>query len=895
MSAEQLLSELRALDIRLFVDEERLRCNAPKGRLTDDLEKRIAAHKPELIRALRAAAPEPVAILRRPVRSAGLPLSFAQERFWFLQNLDPESTAYNITAYQRVFARVDAPTLDAALNAALQRHEILRSSFPEQDGAPAQVVRQEISAELAIHDLGDVAESAKTPAVEALIHELSRCKFDLARDPLLRATLIRLSEQDHLVVLTMHHIVCDGWSVGILFGELKASYEAYSRGRSARVPELPLQYGEYVLWERDRQTSAKVQTQTDYWKKKLEGAPPYLDLPHDRMRPATAGSAGGLYRFQLDASTSESLKCLARREGATLFMTLLAVFKALLFRYTGQSDILVGTPVSTRTRPELEQLIGCFINTLVLRTEVPAEVTARGLLARVRDTVLQSLSNADVPFETLVNQIPIERDLSRSPLFQVAFILQNTPGHSEYDIVSGGTAFDMTLYMWEANGFIGGSIEYSVDLFYPETIARFAGCYLTLAAEMAAQPDSGIGRLPVLTAAQETEWFETYDGPRATYPRDLCVHEWVERQAADRPEAVAVVCGGEELTYRELSVRSNRLAHRLRRLGVGPESLVGLCLDRSVDLVVAPLAVWKAGGAYVPLDPEYPSHRLAFMLEDSGAAVLITESHLLDSVPQEARTVICMDRERQVLERESDQTPAPVARPDNLAYVIYTSGSTGKPKGVEIGHRQVVNFLASMQRQPGIGPADRLLAVTTLSFDIAGLELYLPLVTGAQVVIAPRATAFDGAALAGMLRDSAITIMQATPVTWRLLLESGWQGTPGLKVLCGGEALPRELADRLLATGAEVWNLYGPTETTIWSTLQRIEAGAGTRPHRPSDRQYPGVRDGRIRPSGAAGSGGRTVPWRGWSGAGVSAPPGTNRRQVRGTSVPLGRTAVSNR
>ncbi len=357
--------------------------------------------------------------------------------------------------------------------------------------------------------------------------------------------------------------------------------------------------------------------------------------------------------------------------------------------------------------------------------------------------------------------------------------------------------------------------------------------YRLLLEAMLAKPDARISELSMLTPAERQQLAVEGEATRATYPRDLCVHEWVERQAADRPEAVAVVCGGEELTYRELSVRSNRLAHRLRRLGVGPESLVGLCLDRSLDLVVAPLAVWKAGGAYVPLDPEYPSHRLAFMLEDSGAAVLITESHLLDSVPQDVkRTVICLDRERQVLERESDQTPAPVTTPDDLAYVIYTSGSTGKPKGVEIGHRQVVNFLASMQRQPGIGPADRLLAVTTLSFDIAGLELYLPLVSGAEVVIAPRANAaFDGAALAGMLRDSAITIMQATPVTWRLLLESGWQGTPGLKILCGGEALPRELAERLLATGAEVWNLYGPTETTIWSTLQRVESGPGRVPH----------------------------------------------------------------
>jgi amino acid adenylation domain-containing protein len=830
MSAEQLLSELRALDVRLSVDDGHLHCNAPKGRLTPDLQQRIAAHKPDLIRALRAAAPQPVAIPRRSVDMAGLPLSFAQERLWFLQNLDPESTAYNLTAHQRVPARVDASALEASLRATLQRHEILRTNFRELEGAPIQIVREESSVDLAIYDLAEVPEPDRLAAVEAMLRRLSRSRFDLARDPLLRAALIRLDEQDHLVVLTMHHIVCDGWSIGILFSDLKSFYGSYSGGGPVRLPELPIQFGDYVVWERDRQTSSILEPQIEYWKKKLEGGSQHLDLPLDRMRPAFAGSEAGLHRFQLDASTSESLKRIAHQEGATLFMTLLAVFKALLFRYAGQSDIVVGTPVSTRTQPELEQLIGCFINTLVLRTEVRAAATARQLLARVRDTVLESLHNADVPFETLVNKLPTERDLSRSPLFQIAFILQNTALSSEYQVTSGGTALDLTLYVWESEGRIGGSVEYNLDLFNAGTIARFAACYCTLAAEMASQPDSPISRLPLLTKAQEAEWLEAYHDPRIWYPQDLCTHEWIERQACETPDAIAVVCGEEQLTYRELSVRSNRLAHRLRALGVGPESLVGLCVDRSLDLVIAPLAIWKAGGAYVPLDPEYPSQRLAFMLEDSGAAVLVTESRFLSKLRQTLPAVVCLDRERRRLEEESAEAPLPAATAENLAYVIYTSGSTGKPKGVEIRHRSLVNLLWSMQREPGIGAADRLLAVTTFSFDIAGLELYLPLVSGAQVVIAPRAAAFDGEALAKLLADSGISMMQATPVTWRLLLEAGWRGSPGLKILCGGEALTLELAQRLLGKGAEVWNLYGPTETTIWSTLQRIEAGCARVP-----------------------------------------------------------------
>jgi amino acid adenylation domain-containing protein len=408
-------------------------------------------------------------------------------------------------------------------------------------------------------------------------------------------------------------------------------------------------------------------------------------------------------------------------------------------------------------------------------------------------------------------------------LFQTAFILQNTPASSEYEVISGGTGFDLTLYMWESNGTINGNLEYNPTLFEPETIAGFAGCYETLAAEIADRPDTAIEFLPVVTAAQEAEWFGRHNGPVLPVPA-LCTHEWIERQANTSPDAIAVVAGEERLTYRELSESSNRLAHQLRLMGVARGSLVALCLDRTADLVIAPLAVWKAGGAYLPLDPEFPSDRLAFMLEDSAASVLVTQSRLLSRLPSSVPALICLDRDRQWLEREGARPPDPVASPDDIAYVLYTSGSTGRPKGVEIGHRALVNFLSSMQREPGITSSDRLLAVTTFSFDIAGLELYLPLVSGARVVIAPRAAAADGDALSGLLKDMGITLMQATPATWRILLESGWRGTTDLKVLCGGEALTASLARQLLATGAEVWNLYGPTETTIWSTLERLSS-----------------------------------------------------------------------
>jgi amino acid adenylation domain-containing protein len=821
VSAELLLSELRALDIRLFVENNRLRCSAPKGGLTRALEQRIAAQKSELIQALQASTSKATSIPRRPVSENNLPLSFAQERFWFLQNLDPETSNYNITAYQCVVTPVDVITLELALGAVVSRHEILRSNFPERDGSPAQIIHEQRYPELVVHDFSHLQPSEMTTAVDSAIERLSNQKFDLASEPLLRVALIRGSEHEHRIVLTMHHLVCDAWSIGIFFGELKTAYEACARGRSVQFPRLPIQYGDYAIWERNRLASGALSPQLDYWTTKLKGAPQYLDIPLDHPRANPLVHESKLHRFQLDASTSQALKLLAQQEGATLFMALLTIFKALLSRYTKQNDIMVGTPVTTRTQSELEGLIGCFINTHVLRTEVPKGVTTRDLLARVRATVLESLNHTDIPFETLINKLVTERDLSRSPLFQIAFILQNTPSSSAYEVVSGGATFDMTLYMWESKGVIGGSFEYNANLFNCETIASFAGCYETLARAMTAQPDAAVERLPVLTATQEADWFARYDGPASSIP-EFCTHEWVERQVNERPNAIAVACEDEKLTFRELSNRSNRLAHRLRELGVREGGLVALCLNRSVDLVVAPLAVWKAGGAYIPLDPEFPKDRLAFMLEDSGVSVLVTESQLLDTLPSNIPTLLCLDHDRQLLGRGNAQTPDCITNLDSLAYVLYTSGSTGKPKGVEITHRSLVNFLSSMQGEPGIAQSDRLLAVTTFSFDIAGLELYLPLVSGAQVVIAPRAAVFDGNALARLLDTSKINLMQATPATWRFLLQSGWHGTPGLKILCGGEALTPDLAEQLLATGAEVWNLYGPTETTIWSTLQRV-------------------------------------------------------------------------
>ncbi|MGA8531278.1 MAG: amino acid adenylation domain-containing protein, partial [Acidobacteriaceae bacterium] len=824
MNAEQLLSELRTLDIQITVDGDRLRCSAPEGRLTKDLEQKIQVAKPELLRALGDSSRGAAAVPRRADGNDRLPLSFAQERFWLLQNLDPESTAYNITAVLPLSGAIDLEALRWALEAVVRRREILRTRFPEERGLPVQVIAEEAAPCLEVWDGTALPEAERQSAVDAQIREASRQRLDLQTGPLLRVKVLRAGEEEQTLVLTAHHILCDAWGIGILFSELKGFYGQKTGAFVWQAPPLPIQYGDYAVWERERETTGEFRFQLDYWKERLRDVPPYLDLATDRPHTVSQPFEAKLQPMHLDRETSALLKRQIAEVGATTFMGLLAVYQALLHRYTKQETVLVGTPVSTRTRPELERLIGCLINTHALRSDFPAGITTRQLLQQVRGTVLEALKHSDVPFERVVSEVVRERNLARSPLFQTAFIEQKTPHAGEFRIASGGTTFDLTLYMWEAEGSFEGSIEYDRHLFDASTMACLAGAYATLAAGMARNPDTPIDELPLVTEEQEAEWFGESQGARMPVPEES-VAEWIERQAKKSPNAVAVVCGDETLTYRQVSERSNQLANRLRALGVGPETVVALCLERSADLVVAPLAVWKAGGAYVPIDPHFPASRVALMLQDSGAAVLVTESDVLRRMPAVLPAVLCLDRERGALARESREAPAAAIAGSSLAYVLYTSGSTGIPKGVEITHAALGNFLLSMQREPGMGAGDRLLAVTTFSFDIAGLELYLPLVSGARVVIAPRETALDGAALARLMREAGITVMQATPVTWRMLLQAGWKGAAGMKILCGGEALPQDLAEALVGTGAEVWNLYGPTETTVWSTVDRVRSG----------------------------------------------------------------------
>ncbi|HSK75928.1 MAG TPA: amino acid adenylation domain-containing protein, partial [Thermoanaerobaculia bacterium] len=762
------------------------------------------------------------------------PLSFAQERLWFLDQLDPGKATYNIPNALRLTGRLDVAALAASLAEVVRRHEVLRSTFTLAGGQPVQVAGPPSTA-MPVVDLTAVPGELRAEEVRRRMAEEVDRPFDLSRGPLLRALLLRVAPEEHVAVLTLHHVASDGWSMGVLVREVAALYPALSQGRPSPLPELPIQYADFARWQRGWLQGEVLEQEIAYWRARLAGVAP-LDLPTDRPRPPVQTFRGAALPLTLGSGTGEALEALGRRSGATFFMTALAAFMTLLHRYAGQDDIAVGTPSANRNRPEIEGLIGFFVNTLVVRADASGDPSFRELLGRVREASVGAFAHQDLPFEKVVEELRPERDLSRSPLFQVMFILQNLraepvklPGlvlaPQPWEVTTA--KLDLTLSLFEGAGHLTGSIEWNTDLFERATIERMAGHLKILLAGIAADPEKRLSELPLLSGAERRQILSEWNETARDWPRETLIHELFEQQAARRPEAVAVTFAGERWTYRDLDLRANRLAHHLRRLGVGPETRVGLAVERSAEMVSALLGVLKAGGAYVPLDPSHPAERLGMVLDDSAVSVLLTEEKLLSVLPPVNARIVCLDRDGEAIAAESAEAPERLGSEENLAYVIYTSGSTGRPKGVELPHRAVVNFLRAMAERPGLGEADAVPALTTLSFDIAGLEIYLPLAVGGRIEVVGRDEAADGARLAARLASSGATAAQATPATWRMLLESGWEGLPGLKVLCGGEALPRDLAQELLARGVELWNVYGPTETAVWSAVGEVTPGEG--------------------------------------------------------------------
>jgi amino acid adenylation domain-containing protein len=832
-----------------------------------ELSSRLAELSPQkrelLLRQLRQLpreAPRPV-IRPRQESLGDFPLSYAQQRLWFLDQLEPGNPFYNVPGAFRLTGSLDEAALARALAEVVRRHEVLRTSFPTVAGQPVQRVGPPVAVPLPVVDLAGLPAADRHAAVQAHVGALVRCPFDLAEGPLLRFLLLRLGPAERVLAFALHHIVSDAWSMRILVRELASLYLTCSQQAPLPLPDLAVQYADYAIAERSWLDGEALRPQLAYWKRRLAGLPGPLELAADRSRPEVQTFRGARQGTAVPPAAVAALRNLGQTEKATLFMTLFAAFASLLHRYTGRDDLPVGTPIANRDRVETEGLIGFFVNTLVLRGDLAGDPPFRELLARTREMVLEAFTHSDLPFERLVEELQPERDLAHSPVFQVLFAFQSIPLEAQAPagltlkalaVEAGKSLFDLTLTLEEMEGRVAGFFEYNMDLFDAVRMMRMAGHFSTLLAAIAGDPDRRLSELPLLASAERhqiaAEWTDTA-GAAAWRDR---VHELFEKQAARTPDALAVVHGEERVSYRDLNARANRLARVLVRAGLRAEARVGIYLPRSVDMVAALLAVWKAGAAYVPMDPAYPEERLAFMLADSGAEALVAGEGIPESLSGRVRTVIRPEQAGAEGETENLDLPGSA---QSLAYVIYTSGSTGRPKGVQISHGALSNFLSTMAERPGMGAEDTVLAVTSLSFDIAGLEIYLPLVVGGRVVIASREEAADGRRLQELMLGSAITVLQATPATWRLLLESGWQGSAGLKALCGGEALPPSLAASLLGRVGSLWNVYGPTETTIWSTVEEIRDGGAVSIGRPVGNTgiYVADAQGRLLPGGVPG------------------------------------------
>ena len=802
--------------------------------------------------AARGAAP-PAEPIRREDRRLAPRLSFAQERLWFLDRLEPGSAVYNMPAAMRLSGRLLPGAFAAALAALARRHESLRTTFREEAGQPVQVIAPEADRCLPLIDLGAIPEPARRAEELALAATAARRPFDMACGPLLRTVLLRAGparrgenpeDTEHVVVFTLHHIVSDGWSMGIFLRDLAALYGAALAGQPPPLPDLPVQYADYAAWQRRRLTGGVAERQLAYWRERLAAAPTHLDLPLDRPRPAVQSHRGATREVTLPAALSSALGALSRSHGATLFMTLLAAFQALLLRTTGEEDLLVGSPVANRPRPKVEELVGLFVNTLVLRADLSADPSFRDLLARVREGALAAYDHQELPFERLVEELRPERDLSRPPLVQVMFALQNAPppvptlpglALSLLPVTSGTAKFDLMLALGEdgagSGGHLCGGVEYATDLFDATTIQRFAGRYLRLLAAAVADPDRRLSALPLLSAAERQQLIAEWNDTLAVDSRARCLHQLCERQAALRPECVALVHGRETLTYGELVRRAARLARRLRGVGVGPETVVGVCFERSPELVVSMLGALTAGAAYLALDPALPRERLAFMIADAGVGVVLTRQDLGDRLSAAAVRLVFFDdaaAERQQPDGGGSLTAAVAAHPENLAYVIYTSGSTGQPKGVAIEHRGAANLVAWHRERFGLRPAEHTTQLAGLGFDASAWEIWSCLTAGATLHVVPTAVVADPPWLVRWLAAEGIDLcFLPTPLAEATALVAPWPRQLALRVLLtGGDRLH---GHALTALPAAPFNCYGPTENSVVATCGRV-AGGGADP-----------------------------------------------------------------
>ncbi len=781
---------------------------------------------------------ERLPIVARKVRGASV-CSPAQSRQWFLWQVDKESSAYHIPFGLKLRGRLDRRALSSSFTLLVDRHEALRTVFRAvRDADVDQVVRPAGELKISWIDLGDLPEAEKEERAAAHASGLRSAPFDLTKGPLIRVAVIRLSTEEHLLMVVMHHIVSDGWSMQIIVDEFVELYRASVEGREPKLKPLSIQYADYAVWHRSWLEAGEQERQLAYWKNQLGDEHPILRLATDYPRPLEPKYRTAKHSFELPGTLIEGLQRQAREHHATLFVVLLAGFQALLYRYTGQTDVRVGTTNANRSRAETQGVVGFFVNTQVLRSQVDGRMSLSSLLDQVREAVVGAQEHQDLPFEQLVEALQPQRDGTHQPLFQVLMdhqrsdyrSLRTLPGVTleRYMFGEQGALFELWVNTVErSDGQVSVRLSYARELFEAETIERLGDHYRKVLTTIANRPLHRIGEIGLLSDAEHTQLRQW--GANEDHSSTEPVHRMIERQAQTAPEATALMFGEATLSYRELNCRANRLAHRLIALGVRPETRVGIAVERSLEMVVGLLGILKAGGAYVPLDPEYPAERLSYMMRDSGIVLLLTQAGVAGRLPS-GLNIDSLEIETLDVSAEPERDPDVFGHPDYLAYVIYTSGSTGVPKGVAVTHGALSNFLLSMRNLPGLRSDDVLLAVTSISFDIAGLELYLPLIAGARIILATEAHARDGYLLRELLQKQQVTVMQATPSSWRLLLavEQGGLNFGGLRAFCGGEALPPDLARQLSDLRVELWNMYGPTETTIWSSTGRVGASPPT-------------------------------------------------------------------
>ena len=790
---------------------------------------------------------------------ATYPLSYGQQALWFLYRSAPKTAAYNVAFTARIRSFVDVKALRRALQRAIARHATLRSNFTLQNGKPVQEVRGYREVGFQVTDASSLTETELRERVVTAYRQ----PFVLERDPLMRVDLFTRSERNHVLLLTLHHIVCDGWSVWLLLDELRVLYEAETQGTKANLTPLATSYADYIRWQGKMLAGTEGKWLWNYWQQQLGGELPLLNLPTDRPRPAVQTYNGASHSFALSCELSQSLKELAQAQRVTLYTVLLAAFQILLHRYTGQEDILVGSPTAGRSRLEFAPLVGNFINPVVLRAKVDDRATFETFLARVRQTVLEAIAHQDYPFSLLVEQLQPKRDSSRSPLFQVSFVLQKPQQFGEaVELLAGGNTgarvnwgglslepfamvqqegqLDLTLETIATQESLLGVFKYNCDLFEAETISRMTEHFQNLLQGIATSPQQKIGDLPLLSEAERHQLLVSWNDTQRDYPLEKCLHQLFEEQVERNPNAIAVRFEGQQLTYRELNHRANQLAHYLQELGVEPEILVGICLNRSLEMVVGLLAILKAGGAYIPLDPAYPQERLAFMLADAAVSVLLTQEQLLTRLPQHQAHTICLDRDWELISHRSRENPRSTVESENLAYTIYTSGSTGKPKGAMNTHLGIVNRLLWMQERYQLTGDDkpngmaslRILQKTPFSFDVSVWEFFWPLITGATLVIAQPGGHQDSDYLVETIAKEKISVVHFVPSMLRVFLEARNLETCSClrQVICSGEAFPYELQERFFAKlDAQLDNLYGPTEAAIdvtcWRCLPKSSLG----------------------------------------------------------------------